>query len=78
MFCIADDHRNRFILRLFNEAAGQLKDQKLEMLDCYDWTDVCKKINVNSFPTIRSYKKGKHLDYKGPQSINSFKRLAAL
>ena len=78
MFTITDDHRNRLVLRLYNDAAAHLPDHRLHVLDCYDWTDVCKKINVTQFPTIRIYKKGSFLPYKGPLSKDSFIKMAHL
>lgn len=63
---------------MYSKAAEQLPDHKLSILDCYDWTDVCKKINVTQFPTIKMYKSGQSYTYNGPLSVGGLTRLAKL
>ncbi|XP_067938657.1 thioredoxin domain-containing protein 16-like isoform X2 [Watersipora subatra] len=72
------DYRNRMVLRLYNEAAANLTKGTLSILDCYDWTDVCKKMNIAEFPTIRMYKRGKHVTYSGPLSVPGFIKMAQM
>ena len=56
-------------LRSYSEMAKQLSGEGLQpyaRVDCFDWTDVCKKYNISSYPTLRVYRKGKQpVEYKG-------------
>ena len=56
-------------MRSYSEAAELLAQdgmQPLAAVDCYDWTDVCGKQNITSYPTIRIYKKGQgYTTYRG-------------
>ena len=63
-------------LRHFSEASYTLASQSLFPLaavDCFDWTDVCARVNITRYPTIRIYWSGKEpADYRGmlsPQAI---------
>lgn len=33
-------------------------DHPLVRIDCYDWTDVCQKENITSYPVIHIYRNG--------------------
>ena len=49
-------------LRAYGEAANTLHEEGIHPLtrvDCFDWTDVCAKYDVKSYPTIRVYRKGR-------------------
>lgn len=75
---LTDDYMSRVALRLFDAAAARQAEVKYHSLDCYDWTDVCRKIGVSSFPTVRVYHEGDYSEYAGPTSVEGFTRLGFL
>ncbi|KAF6025532.1 TXNDC16 [Bugula neritina] len=72
------DYMSRVALRLFDAAAARQAEVKYHSLDCYDWTDVCRKIGVSRFPTVRVYHEGDYSEYAGPTSVEGFTRLGFL
>ncbi len=66
---VSVDARSMAFMRSYVEASYILEQESLRPLaavDCYDWTDVCGKNNITSYPIIRIYRKGRDtLDYKG-------------
>ena len=56
-------------LRHLSNASLELASQDLHpfaAVDCFDWTDVCGKVGVNSYPTVRVYRKGREtVTYRG-------------
>ncbi|XP_050406902.1 thioredoxin domain-containing protein 16 [Patella vulgata] len=70
LFYIPFDAKSMAFLRAYGEASELLVDNStpnvLARMNCYDWTDVCGKENVFTYPTIRVFKKGKYIeDYNG-------------
>lgn len=65
------DARSRLFLHYYEEAAKMLeKFQKdveenhpLVRLNCYDWTDICLKENITTYPTVRIYRSGQSQEY---------------
>ena len=56
-------------MRSYIDASHVLAKESLYPLagvDCFDWTDVCSRHNVSSYPTLLIYRKGKDpMKYQG-------------
>ena len=60
------DAQGMLFLRPYQEAGRELAALKgddpsahpLVRIDCYDWTDVCQKENITSYPVIHIYRDG--------------------
>ena len=38
----------------------------LAAIDCFDWTNVCGKHNISTYPTVRIYRRGQEtVEYRG-------------
>ena len=63
------DARSMAFLRSYVEASHVLAQESREPLaaiDCYDWTDICGKHNITTYPTIRVYRQGREtVNYGG-------------
>ena len=63
------DVRSMAFLRLYVDASKELAEQSsfpFARVECFDWTDVCAKENITSYPTIRVFRKGMEtVPYKG-------------
>jgi hypothetical protein len=55
LFYVIFDGRSEVTLSLFSEAAIDLEPGNMAAINCYDWTDVCQRANISSYPTIRIY-----------------------
>lgn len=68
MCCLVDSKSMAF-MHSYVEAAEEMAKQDVKSfaeVNCFDWTDVCGKVNITSYPTIRFYRKGKEpIEYKG-------------
>jgi Thioredoxin len=45
-------------MSVFDDAASELaNDEHISMaaINCYDWTEVCQKVNVSTYPTLLVY-----------------------
>lgn len=73
--CVSVDARNHIVLRIFAKAAELLAKENLFPLaavECYDWTDVCAKVKISAYPTIRVYRASMEpVSYDGPLSVAS-------
>lgn len=62
LFYLPFDAMSSAVRHSFLAAANMLVENKkpnpLSSVNCYDWTDVCKKENITSWPVIRVYRKG--------------------
>ncbi|ELT95048.1 hypothetical protein CAPTEDRAFT_225624 [Capitella teleta] len=75
LYFLTFDARSMAFMYSYSEAANALAklsetDMRWKMplatMDCYDWTDICDKINVTTYPTVRIYRKGHEpIEYKG-------------
>ena len=69
LFHLPFDIQSQAFIRVYSEAAHALKQDGVNVLaaiNCFDWTDVCAKNNITSYPLVRIYRKGqKPTDYKG-------------
>lgn len=70
MSSISVDSRSTIFLHELEEVASNITDlQKdphghpLARVNCYDWTDVCQKENITTYPTLRVYRNGQRQDY---------------
>jgi hypothetical protein len=44
----------------------------LAIMDCYDWTDTCRKVNISTYPTVHIYRKGhERVEYHGMLSAKA-------
>jgi hypothetical protein len=64
------DARCQVFLPVFDDAASELAHNghiSMAAIDCFDWTDVCQKANISSYPTILIYHgmSEKPVHYKG-------------
>lgn len=75
---VSDDARSRYITRLYDSVAADISNKQLAALDCYDWTDVCQRLKVYQYPSIRVFHGGKSYNYTGPYSKESLMRLVKL
>jgi hypothetical protein len=62
-----DDPVSMAFLRSYSEAAmSEAETTSLTRVNCFDWTDVCAKQKVYSFPTLRVYQFGRQpVVYRG-------------
>ncbi|WAR18226.1 TXD16-like protein [Mya arenaria] len=62
-------------LRMFGESVEKLSEQttlSIARVNCYDWTDVCGREDINIYPILRIYRLGKKAwDYSGPQDVQA-------
>jgi len=73
---LAVDAYSRVIARLFDEAAGQDNSLNMAVMSCYDWTDVCKRLGITTYPTVISFKDGSMRAFSGVMNVTSFVKLA--
>lgn len=75
LFYLSFDARNQIVLRIFAKAAELLAEENLFPLaavECYDWTDVCAKVGISVYPTVRVYRADMEpVSYDGPLSVAS-------
>ena len=65
-FVLSVDALGLLFLDPYQEAGRQLAalkgdgphDHPLVRIDCYDWTDVCQKENITTYPVIHIYRDG--------------------
>ena len=63
------------LLRVYSEASHILArgdEYPLASMDCFDWTDVCGKHQINMYPTVMVYRKGREpVTYTGMLGTNA-------
>ena len=71
--CFADDVTSMAFMHYYINASLSLDTADLlTRVDCFDWTDVCGKVNITTYPVVRVYRKGKeHLTYSGVLDTDS-------
>ena len=76
------DQRNIAVFRSFLEAANILGEEGLHpfaTVECFDWTDICRKEDMFLYPSIRVYRRHKDwVTYDGVFSTEALVTTAKL
>nr|KAG5712816.1 hypothetical protein BaRGS_007413 [Batillaria attramentaria] len=72
LFYLLFDARSSVFLLHYQEAAEKLAALKgddpsahpLVRVNCYDWTDVCQKANITTYPQVHIYRNGQRQQYR--------------
>lgn len=60
------------VLPIWDQLEKTIKHSNIVKIDCVARPDICKKFDIQGYPTIKYFKNNEIIEYRGPRKLESF------